>query len=228
MILKCLSTGSKANCYILKRDNGEMLILDAGLPINEIKKGIEFDVTNLKGALVTHGHGDHVLSAEKLKQFTPVWKPYLSEYKRQRTHLGDFEVECFDVYHNECPCRAFIITVGKEKILYATDFEMISYDLSKVGITVMLVELNYMSELVSDDNDHIEHLCRGHAEARTTLELIKHNSSKLHTVLFCHMSRSGNLDRAKVEALIPDYIPSWIKWHWCKAGETYQIDSVPF
>ena len=152
----------------------------------------------------------------------------MSEYKRQRTHLGEFEVECFDVYHNECPCRAFIITVGKEKILYATDFEFVSYDLSKVGITVMLVELNYMSELVSDDNDHIEHLCRGHAEARTTLELIKHNSAKLHTVLFCHMSRSGSLDRAKAEALIPEYVPSWVKWYWCKAGQTYQIDSVPF
>ena len=158
----------------------------------------------------------------------PCWCPFESEHKRLRTHLGEFEIECFDVYHNECPCRAFIITVGKEKILYATDFEMVSYDLSKVGITVMLVELNYMSELVSDDNDHIEHLCRGHAEAKTTLELIKHNSAKLHTVLFCHMSRSGSLDRAKVEALIPDYIPSWIKWHWCKAGEIYQIDSIPF
>ena len=158
----------------------------------------------------------------------PVWQPYLSKHKRLRTHLDEFEIESFDVYHNECPCRSFIITVGKERLLYATDFEMISYDLSNVGITVMLLELNYLDEIVDENNDHIVHLCRGHAEARTTLEFIKHNSKKLHTVLFCHMSKSGNLDRKKVEKMIPEYIPSWVDWHWCKSGEIYNIDSIPF
>jgi hypothetical protein len=92
----------------------------------------------------------------------------------------------------------------------------------------MLVELNYLSELVSDDNDHLQHLVRGHAEAKTTLELVKHNSNKLHTVLFCHMSMSGSLDRDKVAQMVPNYIPAWCKWGWSKARETYNIDSIPF
>ena len=157
-----------------------------------------------------------------------VFQPYLYDAKRLHTKIGCFDIQSFDVFHNNCPCRAFIISVGEEKILYCTDYEFVGYDLSQQGITVMLVELNYLNEMVSDDNDHIQHLCRGHAEARTALELINHNSRKLHTVLFCHMSRSGNLDRAKVEEMIPDYISPWINWYWCKAGETYQIDSIPF
>lgn len=158
----------------------------------------------------------------------PVWQPYLSDKVRQRTHLGEFVVECFDVYHNGTPCRAFLINVGEETILYCTDFEYVAYDLKNKNITVMLVELNYSSERISDDNDHLQHLVRGHAEAKTTLELIKHNSKRLHTVLFCHMSKSGGLDREKVAEMIPDYIPSWCRWAWCKDGETYDIDSIPF
>ena len=229
MNLKVLKSGSSGNCYILTSDSGKHLILDAGIPIAEIKKGLDFDVENVVGTIITHCHNDHSLSANKLKKMgIPVWQPYLSDKVRQRTHLGEFVVECFDVFHNNTPCRAYIITVGEETILYATDFEYVAYDLQKKNITVMLVELNYSSERIFDDNDHLQHLVRGHAEARTTLELVKHNSKRLHTVLFCHMSKSGGLDREKVAEMIPDYIPSWCRWAWCKDGETYDIDSIPF
>lgn len=229
MTLKTIATGSTGNSYILTSDRGKHLILDAGIPIGEIKKGLDFDIGNVCACIITHVHKDHSLSANKLKTMgIPVWQPYLSDKVRMRTQLGEFEVECFDVYHDGTPCRAFIITVGEETILYCTDFEYVAYDLSKKNLTVMLVELNYLSELVSDDNDHLQHLVRGHAEAKTTLELVKHNSNKLHTVLFCHMSMSGSLDRDKVAQMVPNYIPAWCKWGWCKAGETYNIDSIPF
>jgi hypothetical protein len=42
------------------------------------------------------------------------------------------------------------------------------------------------------------------------------------------MSKSGGLDRDKVAEMIPDYIPAWCRWEWCKDGETYNIDAVPF
>lgn len=160
-----------------------------------------------------------------IKVFAPYWA---EKVKRAKTRLGEFEIESFDVYHNDVPCRAFIIKVGDETILYATDYEFVSYDLHERDITVMLVELNYTTENVSNDNDHLRHLVRGHAEARTTLEFVRHNSRKLHTVLFCHMSKSGGLDRDKVAEMIPDYIPAWCRWGWCKDGETYNIDAVPF
>lgn len=229
MLLGVNATGSTGNSYFIKNDNGEILLLDAGIPIAEIKKGVDYDIANVVACICTHAHKDHSLSISKLKSMgIPVWTPYLSEHKRQRTYLGKFEVECFDVFHDNVPCRAFIISVGKEKILYATDFEMISYDLSKLGITVMLVELNYSNERISDDNSHFAHLVRGHAEAKTTLEFVKHNSKRLHTVLFCHMSKSGSLNRDEIAQIVPDYIPANCRWSWCIEGETYNIDSIPF
>lgn len=229
MTLKTIATGSTGNCYILTSDSGKHLILDAGIPISEIKKGLNFDIANVVGAIVTHCHNDHSLSVGKLRIMgIPTWCPYYSDKVRQKTHLGDFEIECFDVPHNGTPNRAFLITVDESTILYCTDFEYVPYDLSKKNINVMLIELNYQADRIADMDVHRKHTVLGHAEAMTTLELVKHNSKKLHTVLFCHMSKSGSLDRDKAAEMIPDYIPAWCRWAWCKDGETYNIDSIPF
>ena len=55
MKLKVLGSGSSGNCYLLSTEN-ETLILDCGLPIKEIKKGLNFDLGGIKGVLVTHAH----------------------------------------------------------------------------------------------------------------------------------------------------------------------------
>lgn len=55
MKLKVLGSGSSGNCYLLSTEN-ETLILDCGLPIMEIKKGLDFDLGGIKGVLVTHAH----------------------------------------------------------------------------------------------------------------------------------------------------------------------------
>lgn len=229
MILKCLATGSKANCYVLKHNDGEMLILDAGLPISEIKKGIGFDVAKLKGAIVTHSHKDHSLSAEKLKQLTPVWEPYLSEQKRQHTHLGDFDVQCFDLPHNGVENRGFIIRVDGQTILYATDYEYIPYNLSSQNIDTMLIELNYQEENIKDDIDnHKSHIVLGHASERVVIDILKQNVKSLRNVILCHMSNSGNLDRDLAMERIKTILPKWINIKYAKAGRNYDISRLPF
>lgn len=55
MNLKVLSSGSHGNCYLLSTEN-ETLILDCGMPIKEIKKGLNFDLRRVSGVVVTHSH----------------------------------------------------------------------------------------------------------------------------------------------------------------------------
>lgn len=55
MKLKCLASGSSGNCYLLSSDT-ETLILDCGIPIMEIKKGLNFDLGGIVGVVVTHAH----------------------------------------------------------------------------------------------------------------------------------------------------------------------------
>ena len=53
--LKCVGSGSSGNCYILTCNN-EKLILDCGLPIKAIKKGLDFDLGGIQGVLISHAH----------------------------------------------------------------------------------------------------------------------------------------------------------------------------
>jgi glyoxylase-like metal-dependent hydrolase (beta-lactamase superfamily II) len=56
MLLGVNATGSTGNSYFIKTDNGEILLLDAGIPIADIKRGINFEVGSVVGCIVTHKH----------------------------------------------------------------------------------------------------------------------------------------------------------------------------
>ena len=53
--LKTISTGSKGNSYILKNNN-DILLLDLGVTEKEIKKAIDFKISDVAGCVVSHGH----------------------------------------------------------------------------------------------------------------------------------------------------------------------------
>lgn len=56
MLLGVNATGSSGNSYYIKSNSGKILLLDAGIPIADIKRGINFDVGNVSGCLLTHQH----------------------------------------------------------------------------------------------------------------------------------------------------------------------------
>ena len=87
--LKCLATGSSGNCYLLSTEN-ETLILDCGIPIKEIKKGLDFDFSKVVGCVVTHSHKDHSASVDELKKLgIPIWQAYMEREKCTKDILAD-------------------------------------------------------------------------------------------------------------------------------------------
>lgn len=56
MKLKCIATGSTGNCYLLTSDSGETLILDCGISIKEIKKGLNWHIRGIRGMIISHAH----------------------------------------------------------------------------------------------------------------------------------------------------------------------------
>lgn len=56
MKLKCIATGSTGNCYTLTSSSGETLILDCGIPIKEIKKGLNWNIRGIRGMIISHAH----------------------------------------------------------------------------------------------------------------------------------------------------------------------------
>ena len=55
MLMRVGATGSTGNVYSIEH-NGKILLLDAGVPIREIKKFIDYRVGDIEAALITHQH----------------------------------------------------------------------------------------------------------------------------------------------------------------------------
>nr|DAM22239.1 MAG TPA: YycJ-like MBL-fold protein [Bacteriophage sp.] len=207
MKLKCIATGSTGNCYTLTSNSGETLILDCGIPIKEIKKGLNWNIKDVVGTICTHHHQDHSLSVYPLRRMgIPVFAPYISE-KPMKIGNGDFRVQAFDLTtidgswtHTNangepCPIYGFLIT-HKEmgRMLYITDCEVVKWKFK--DINHILLGVNYDKDLIDRDNTgKANHVFRGHLSIDTACDFVKANySDSLQNVIMCHLS-SENSDR---------------------------------
>jgi phosphoribosyl 1,2-cyclic phosphodiesterase len=228
--LKCLSSGSKGNCYLLEADNGEVLIIDAGIPIMDIKRGLNWNVKCVVGAVVTHRHTDHSKSLEDLRHMgIKVVAPYESgNVKSMRFSFGSFNIQAFDVPHNGCWNNGFLIkTPDGQKILYMTDLEYCPYSFRKQSVDHMLIECNYMKSMVDMDAPNYVHKVRGHCELETTKGIIKENeTNSLVNVILCHLGRDTCEEDKVVEEvkkIVPranvDVAKNGKEWILRKGGE---------
>lgn len=207
MKLKCIATGSTGNCYTLTSDSGETLILDCGIPIKEIKKGLDWNVKDVVGVLCTHKHLDHSKSVEDFEAMgIQILAPYLGDSCKP-INMGEFTVKPFDLTtidgnwtHTDangepCPIYGFLIT-HKEmgRMLYITDCELIKWKFK--DINHILLGVNYDKNLIDRDNTgKANHVFRGHLSIDTACDFVKANySDNLQNVIMCHLS-SENSDR---------------------------------
>lgn len=207
MKLKCISTGSSGNCYTLTSNSGETLILDCGIPIKEIKKGLNWNIRNVVGCIVSHVHSDH---SKSVKDFEAMGIPVFAPYRSLKSMIiGDYrlKVQAFDLTTvdgrwthtnadgSECPCYGFLITHPEMgRMLYITDTELIKWRFK--DINHILLGVNYDKDLIDRDNTgKANHVFRGHLSIDTACDFVKANySDGLQNVIMCHLS-SENADR---------------------------------
>lgn len=214
MKLKCIATGSSGNCYTLTSKNGETLILDCGIPIKEIKKGLDWNIKGIVGVLCTHKHLDHSKSLNDFKSMgIPIYAPYIQYAQHEGIHryhtipFSGFKVKAFDLTtidgswtHTDangepCPIYGFLIT-HKEmgRMLYITDCEVVKWRFK--DINHILLGVNYDKDLIDRDNTgKANHVFRGHLSIDTACDFVKANYSySLQNVIMCHLS-SENSDK---------------------------------
>lgn len=56
MILRTFGTGSKGNAYALIAKD-KVLLIECGLPFMEVARGLNYQVSNIVGVVVSHDHG---------------------------------------------------------------------------------------------------------------------------------------------------------------------------
>lgn len=208
MKLKCIATGSSGNCYTLTSESGETLILDCGIGIKEIKKGLNWNIRNVIGCIVSHVHSDHSNSVKDFENMgIPVYAPYIpyTTYKPVKMDSQNWKIQAFDLTtldgrwtHTDaggmpCPIYGFLITHPEMgKMLYITDCEVIKWRFK--GINHILLGVNYDKDLVDTDNPKANHVFRGHLSIDTACDFVKANDSdSLQNVIMCHLS-SENAD----------------------------------
>lgn len=206
MRLKCLGSSSAGNCYLLTSNSGETLILDCGIPIKEIKKGLNWNIRNVVGCIVSHAHSDHSKSVKDFEAMgIPILAPYLGDSCKSM-NMGEFTVKPFDLTtidgnwtHTHangepCPIYGFLIT-HKEmgRMLYITDCEVVKWKFK--DINHILLGVNYDKDLIDRDNTgKANHVFRGHLSIDTACDFVKANySDSLQNIIMCHLS-SENAD----------------------------------
>lgn len=210
MFIRCIGTGSSGNCYALYDNGGKILLLDLGLARKEILRGIDFNVSDVVGAVVSHVHTDH---SKAVKDFENMGIPVFSHKdmeidfegeheERKHIRYGSFDINVFSLTDmcgkfmhtnndgSECPCYGFLIEhEDMGKMLYITDTELVKWRFS--GINHILISCNYQKKYISDSAKR-NHVLRGHMELETVKDFVKANKSNdLKTVILCHLSQDS-------------------------------------
>lgn len=164
MDLLCINT-NRENCYVIRRDNGRYIFLDAGMSREKMQKGVikvwgtgVWEKTDF--VLVTHAHGDHCEAVEKLSEigvpvYGPDQVPMLNPLEENvPIIIGDAGVKPFNVKHDEgIKCFAYLIEIDGKRIFYATDLITLEYwGLHKLDLA--LVECNYSVMALRDSDKH--------------------------------------------------------------------------
>ena len=214
MVLKCLGSSSSGNCYILRSSlSDEVLIIEAGISMAEVKKALKFKISNTKGCVVSHAHNDHskyireflkcgikVLALPDVFAHHGITSPFCKEIEPMHGYkVGGFGILPLPVVH-DVPCVGFIIEHEEMgKLIFITDTMMLEYKLPKLNH--IMLEANYADEILQHNIEGgivpvsmRDRLLHSHMELQTAKEILRANDlSAVNEVILLHLS-SNNSD----------------------------------
>lgn len=205
--IKVLASGSKGNCYLID-DGKTKLLLDAGIPFNQIQIGCDFCVSDISGCLISHKHGDHARAIKDLiKRSINVYGPKDIQNINFRTlvleplvkyNIGTFTIVPFELNH-DVECYGYQInSIRKEKLIYITDTAYVKYKFSE--LTHIMIEANYDGEIIRKNTLNMDiqgnlanRIIQSHMSIDTVEEFLEANDlSKLQQVYLLHLSDNNS------------------------------------
>lgn len=205
MKLVTLGTGSSGNCYILSNNSGS-IILDCGLPFNEITCNEKFcGFANIDFVFTSHQHKDH---SRALKDFKVSGVPILSyeniDLNSKPLRYGSWLVQPFPVFHNVENFGLLIKDLETNTIIcYCTDF----YSMPKIeNVDYWIYEINYDNEtlekkaLKEDSYAYTQVGFKNHNSLEQAIEYFNSLITKPKGIYVCHISlRHSNYKKIKRE-----------------------------
>ncbi len=217
MDIKVLASGSSGNCYLVS-DGVTPLLLECGISIKQIRRGLGFGLTNVAACLVSHEHQDHAKAvADVLRAGVEVYtspgtiKALGLEHHRLRPvraketfKVGTWTVRAFETQHDAQEPLGFLLhsRTSNERLLYATDTYYIRYKFP--GLTHIMVECNYAADILEANVKRgsvpevlKKRLLTSHFSLENVKEFLKANDlSQVREIWLLHLS-DGNSDEER-------------------------------
>lgn len=217
MNLRVLGSSSSGNCYIIENEK-EALLLEAGLPYSKISEAIDFNYEKISICLVSHEHGDHTYSLDKLDGLVDILcskdiadkkgiRHYTESVPLRQYKFGGFTIMPFDVIH-DVYCQGFFIEhIDMGRLAFITDSAYADYTF--VGLNHLLVECNYNIDELNRSIDlgitpafQKRRLLSTHMEVMETVNVIKSNLNEgLNNVILLHLSERNSNEMEIVKTI---------------------------
>lgn len=246
MQLHVLSSNSAANGYLLNGGR-ETLLIECGCKWQEVQRALDFDISRIVGALVSHEHGDHARYARQaLEAHVPV---YTSQGTAQALHLdrhpllnvlkplqsrrvGAFTIRPFPVQHDAAEPMGFLVHHPEMgTMLFATDTYYLKYTFK--GLSHILLECNYRKDILEKnvESGHIhpaqrDRTLRSHMSYETCRDaLLANDLSLVRHIVLLHLS-DGNSHAEDFQKGIAETTRKEV--HIAEQGLKIEINKTPF
>lgn len=210
MIITNLASGSKGNATLVETEEINILI-DAGLPLSNLKKRLKKPFPQIDALIITHTHADHIKGIESIiKKYNPIiytGKNDLNKKVQTSTNINqdnnikiaNIEIETFNLSH-DVPCIGIKIKDNEHEIIYITDTGYIKEKtLEKIANKDMyIIESNYDEELLMNGSYpfYLKQRIRspkGHLSNDDTVRYLKQLvGPKTKYISFAHLSEENN------------------------------------
>lgn len=211
MIIKTIATGSKGNCYLI--DDGQtQLLIELGISFKKIQKALNFQVSKVSAALISHSHQDHckgvqgaldasmnIYMSKATKDEIGIEHNRIKQYENKKQfRVGSFVVLPFDVKHDVENHGFLIQSDNGERLLFATDTYYVRF-LFK-DLNYIMIECNYSEKILNEniENERIpeflgKRIKKSHFSLENLLEFFKANDlSKVQEIHLLHLSDTNS------------------------------------
>lgn len=219
MDIQVFGSSSKGNCYHVS--GSSPLLLDAGIPFKEIQRKLNFQISSIAGALITHQHMDHCKAVKELI------KAGINCYMNQATKtalevsghrvkvivpmeqikINEWVILPFSLEHDVDNLGYLLANNAGQKILYITDSYFCRYKFN--GLTHIMIEVNYDQATLDRNVEGSfvpevmkNRLMRSHFSLENVVEFLKSNDmSKVEQIMVLHLS-NGNANEKLIKETI--------------------------
>lgn len=246
--LKVFGSNSKGNGYAMTDNQGNTILLECGVPVAEVKKYLDFDLSKVMGCLLTHGHQDHCkyvsqylksgldvamsIETAKMLKIDGHHRVKTIEANRKYTSLmGEFTVLPVEMQHD---VHTFGFVINHKECgptVFITDSYYSKYRFANVCNFIM--ECNYSEEIMQKKlatgelNAFVRNrVLQSHLSLEHLLQMLAANDlSKTNNIVLVHLSDT-NSDEAYFKNKVSEATGKTV--HIADSGMEINLDRMPF